>query len=500
MTALQELNLLDGLAQAQLVRQGMCTVRELVEAAIRRIEEVDAVLNTVTVRRFDQALAEVDNLRFGVVPGMFAGLPFLLKELGPSCAGMETTAGSAFLAGFVPSHDSELVRRLRRAGVTILGKTNTAEFGVLPTTEPSFRGVTRNPWALDRSPGGSSGGAAAAVAAGIVPIAHANDAGGSIRIPASCCGVVGLKPTRARTPLGPDVGDLMNGLAAEFVVSRSVRDSAAMLDLLAGPDVGDPYFAPPSPRSFLATALAGPDRPLRIGLVHRSGVHPDCVAAVNKAATLLTDLGHEVVPDVSAVTLDEVREHFLTVWAAGVSSAISTYAAVSGRSPRPELFENTTWWLYERGQQISAAHYLVTITRLQQFARRVARVHLGYDLLLSTVTAEQAPLLGTFSRGMPAEQLDCALAFALDAPIANLTGQPALSMPISHTNGGVPLGVQLTGRYGDDATVLALAGQLEAACTPQPNAPLLPRPSEPGKVLGHVSYHSRSHVDGQPDR
>lgn len=461
MTALRELNILDGMAQAELVRRGECTARELVEAAIARIEEA-GVLNAVTVRRFDQALAEADGCTLGAADAPFAGLPFLLKELGPGCADTETTAGSAFLAGFVPSREGELVRRLRRAGVIILGKTNTAEFGVLPTTEPVFRGATHNPWAFDRSPGGSSGGAAAAVAAGMVPIAHANDAGGSIRIPASCCGVVGLKPTRARTPMGPDIGDLMNGLAAEFVVSRSVRDSAAMLDLVAGPDIGDPYCAPPPPESFLEAALHEPRRRLRIAMTRR-GVHPDCAAAVGEAARVLADLGHEVVEDLPTPVLDDVQELFLTVWAAGVSSAISSYAAVSGRSPRPDLFEPTTWWLYERGQSISAAHYLMTITQLQQFARRVARLHLAYDLMLSPVTAEPAPMLGTFSRGEPAEQLDRALKFALHTPIANLTGQPAMSMPMGHTADNVPLGVQLTGRFGGEATLLALAGQLEQA-------------------------------------
>lgn len=471
MAGFPDLNMLDGVAQAELVRRGECTAKELVEAAIDRIEEVDAVLNAVTIRRFDEALAEVDDLTRDTTP--LAGLPFLLKDLGPSCAGSEATVGSAFLAGFVTGHDGELVRRLRRAGVTILGKTNTAEFGVLPTTEPVFRGATRNPWALDRSPGGSSGGAAAAVAAGMVPIAHANDAGGSIRIPASCCGVIGLKPTRARIPMGPDVGDLMNGLAAEFVVSRSVRDSATMLDLVAGPDVGDPYYAPPAPDSFLDAARAGPRRPLRIGVIRRK-VHADCAAAVDAAARALTALGHEVVEDVAAASLDEVREHFLTVWAAGVSSAISSYAAASNRSPRPDLFEATTWWLYERGQAISAADYLATITRLQQFSRRYARLHLAYDLTLSAMTAEPAPMLGTFSQGTPAEQLDGALNFVLDAPIANLTGQPAMSFPMDLTNDGVPLGVHFTGRFGDEATVLALASQLEQALSPNIRFPNLP--------------------------
>ncbi|MGW6918027.1 amidase [Kitasatospora sp. NPDC054939] len=462
-----ELSRLDGHAQAELVRRGELTAAELAEAAAARIERYDGLLNCVPVRRFAEAVDEAARLPRTASP--LAGVPMLLKDLGPTCAGAEATAGSAFLAGFTPGQDAELVRRYRRAGLVVLGKARTAEFGVLPTTEPRHGGPAVNPWAPDRSTGGSSGGSAAAVAAGLVAVAHANDAGGSIRIPASCCGVFGLKPTRARTPLGPAVGDLMNGLACEHVVTRSVRDSAAILDATAGPAPGDPYPAPPAaPGTFLRAALTGPDRPLRIAVSTRpaaSGrpVHPDCAEAVASAARLCADLGHTVVDQDPPVGFADLADPFLVVWAAGVSSAISGFAALSGRTPRPEHFEDLTWHLYEQGRRIPAADYLLAVTTLQRAARALAESHDGYDLLLTPVTAEPAPPLGTFAVGTPDEQMHRAVEFVHEAPLANLTGQPAMSVPLSVRTDGPPIGVQFTARYGADAELLALAAQLEQA-------------------------------------
>lgn len=439
MTTTAQIHELDAHDQAALVRSGVLSARELVEAAIARIEQIDGEINAVTVRCFEQALADTS----GPFPDTaVAGVPMLLKELGPPCAGSEMTVGSRFLAGFVPGHDGELVHRMRRAGLVVLGKTNTAEFGVLPTTEPEFRGPTRNPVAPSCSAGGSSGGATAAVAAGMIPIAHANDAGGSIRIPASCCGVFGLKPTRGRTPMGPDLGDLMNGLAAEFVVTRSVRDSAVMLDLVAGPDVGDPYWAPPPAGSFGDAALNGSGRRLRIA-VTSNGTDAACTEAVQRAAALCTEIGHDCVEALPPVRAADISEDFLVVWAAGVSSAISSYAAVSSRVPRAELFEECTWHLYERGRAISAARYLTAITRLQQLARRMARFHLDYDVHLCAVTAQVAPPLGELVAGTPENILAHALHFAHDTPLANMTGQPAMSVPLHRDEQGIPVGVHL---------------------------------------------------------
>lgn len=457
---------LDALAQADLVRRGEVKAVELAAAAVQRIVRLNRTLNAVTIERYEDALREASDItpdRMADAP--FAGVPFLLKDLGPTCTGVQATIGSAFLDGFVPQREGELVQRFRRAGLLLLGKTNTAEFGALPTTEPAFPGPTRNPWALDRSPGGSSGGAAAAVAARLVAAAHANDAGGSIRIPASCCGVFGLKPTRARVPLGPDVGDLMNGLASEFVVSRSVRDSAALLDAVAGPALGDPYVAPPISGSFLDAAIAGCPRRLRIAVTLDAGggLHPECVRAVEQAAAVCAELGHEVVADAPPVRFADVRELFLTVWAAGVSSAITSYAEVSGREPKQELFEEVTWWLYEEGRKISAARYLVTITRLQQVARRLASFSARYDVHLSTVTSEPAPSLGVLCSGPPVERLDRALTFVAETPMANLTGQPAMSVPLYWLSDGTPVGAHFTGRFGDESCLLALAGDIERA-------------------------------------
>jgi len=456
----------DGLTQAEQLRRGEVSSRELVASAIERIEALDPVIHAVSVKRYERALEEAAQLSGAAQRrSPFAGVPFLLKDLGPTCAGSPATCGSAFMAGVVPTADSELVKRFLAAGLIVIGKTNTAEFGALPTTEPAFGGATANPWDIERSVGGSSGGAAAAVAARYVAAAHANDAGGSIRIPASCCGVFGLKTTRARVPMGPNVGDLMNGLACEFVVSRTVRDSAALLDAVAGPAIGDPYVAPPKPASYLEALGAGPPRRLRITVTpYRPGeLHPDCQRAVDEAAALCGELGHEVMYETPPVRFSTLRELFLIVWSAGVSSAIAGFAALTGRKPSPEKFEDVTWWLYEEGQRISAARYLVTITQLQQAARRLAEFHERHDVHLSTVTAEPAPRLGVLNAGSPTACLERALDFVADTPLANLTGEPAMSVPLHRCNHGLPVGVHFTGRFGDEVTLLALAAQLESA-------------------------------------
>src|SRR3990167_7088504 len=291
---------LDGIAQAALVRTKQVTPAELVEAAIERIERVNPQLNAVVTTLYEQARRAAA----GTLPsGPFTGGPFLLQDL--------VAEGAAFVADrYTPAEDSELVRRLRRAGLVIVGKTNTPEFGILPTTEPRLFGPTRNPWARERTAGGSSGGSAAAVAAGLVPMAHGNDGGGSIRIPASCCGLFGLKPTRARNSLGPHYGDQFSGLVCEHALTRSVRDSAALLDATAGPDLGDPYVAPPPARPVRAAGGAPPGRPragLATGPAPGAPVHPDCAAAVREAAALCAALGHEVTEASPGIDGAEVR-------------------------------------------------------------------------------------------------------------------------------------------------------------------------------------------------
>jgi len=454
---------LDATAQAQLVRRGDVSARELNEAAIGNIERFNPRINAVTIKNYERALSVADRTDLCGSNAPFAGVPFLLKDLGPTCADLDASLGSVFMAGFVPQRDAELITRFRRAGLSFLGKTNTAEFGVLPTTEPAFSGSTCNPWSLDHSAGGSSGGAAAAVAAGLVPVAHGNDAGGSIRIPASCCGVFGLKPTRARVSLAPDVGDLMNGLVCEFVLSRSVRDSATLLDLVSGPASGDPYCAPPAPSSF-ATASTS-QRRLRVAVAPASADEDaNCSAATRCAAQLCRDLGHQVEEMALPLKFSALHELFVVVWAAGVSSAITTYSQLTGREPRPEHFEELTFWLYERGRRISASSYLVTIGHLQRAARQLASFYERYDVHLSSVTSAPAPRLGYFGVGTAEQQLERALTFVADTPLANLTGQPAMSVPVYHGANGVPVGAHFTAAVGEESTLLDLASQLEAAC------------------------------------
>src|SRR5580765_5604519 len=288
MSSFDHLSQLDATAQAALVRSKAIKPAELLEAAIERIERTNPALNAVIRRMYDEARAAVDR---GLRDGPFTGVPFLLKDLQAADAGVPMTSGSRFLKDLTPQHDSELVVRLKQSGLVILGKTNTPEFGILPTTEPAFFGATRNPWDTTRTPGGSSGGSAAAVAARMVPMAHANDGGGSIRIPASCCGLFGLKPTRGRTPVGPNRSQIWSGYAIGGVISRSVRDSAAMLDAISGPEPTSPYWAPPQTRPFLDELGASPGK-LRIALTKRSHVarnrvDADCLAAADNAARLL---------------------------------------------------------------------------------------------------------------------------------------------------------------------------------------------------------------------
>jgi len=460
-----EVAFLDATAQAALVRTRQVAAAELVEAAIERIERVDPRLNAVVTRMDEEARRRAR----GPLAGPFAGVPFLLKDLLARYAGVRLTYGSRLLAGHVPTRHGELVMRLERAGLVVLGKTNTSEFGILPTAEPALFGATRNPWDPALTPGGSSGGAAAAVAAGLVPMAHANDGGGSIRIPAACCGVFGLKPTRARTPLGPDLGDVMSGLVVEHAVTRSVRDSAALLDATSGPDAGDPYWAPPPARPFAEEVGADPGR-LRIAVtttpVNGVPVHPDCLAAVHDAARLASDLGHEVV-DAAPVEDDPVAttQAFLTVWAAGSAWTIESLARAAGVTPSPGVLEPLTWAQYELARSHSAAAYLEAVATLQRLGRDVARFMERYDVWLTPTTAEPPPPLGSFEAppGDPLQPFLRAALFVPFTPIANATGQPAMSVPTFWTAGGLPIGTHWVGRFGDEATLFRLAAQLESA-------------------------------------
>jgi amidase len=455
---------LDATAQAELVRRREVKPIELVDAAIGRIERLNPTLNAVVTPLFEQARAAAAD----PPDGPFRGVPFLMKDLQATCAGVRHTAGSRLLADFVAPMDTELVTRFRAAGLVIVGTTNTPEFGILPTTEPRLFGAARNPWDPARSTGGSSGGSAAAVAARMVPLAHANDGGGSIRIPASCCGLFGLKPTRARNPLGPFLGDVLNGLVVEHAVTRSVRDSATLLDATAGVDLGAPYWAPPAARAFREEVGAPPGR-LRIALVTSAptgaAIHPDCLAAVRDAAALCAGLGHHVEEATLPVSGEMITECFVTVWTTGVAWTVDSMARATGRAVTPETVEPLTWALAEAGRQRSGADYLAAVQGLQMISRAVATFMRDWDVVLTPVVAEPPPPLGTFDAtpDNPLAGFMRAAEYVPFTPLANATGQPAMSVPLSWNAAGLPVGAHFIGRFGDEATLFRLAAQLEAA-------------------------------------
>jgi amidase len=455
----------DATALAELVRTKQVSAKELTEAAIARIERLNPTLNAVVTPMFEEARTAAS----GSPPdGPFTGVPFLVKDLLADCAGIRLTEGSAFLAAHVAPVDSELTLRYRRAGLIILGRTNTPEFGILPTTEPRLFGPTRNPWDVSRTPGGSSGGSAAAVAARMVPMAHGNDGGGSIRIPASCCGLFGLKPTRGRNPLGPHYGDLFSGLVAEHALTRSVRDSAALLDATAGPAPGDPYWAPPPARPYRAE-VGTPPGALRIAFTGVSAtgvpVHEDCVRAVEDAARLCASLGHHVEEATPETDGNDLSQQFITLWSAGAAWSIEDWARRTGRTPAPEHFEPLTWGLYQMGTRRTGADYLLALQDLQRVSRDIARFFGRYDVWLTPTLAEPPLPLGSFDAepDNPMQGLFRAAQFVPFTPICNITGQPAMSVPLHWNAAGLPIGVHAVSRFGDEATLFRLAAQLEAA-------------------------------------
>lgn len=461
----EDLTSLDATALAELVRKKEVKPIELVEAAIERIERVNPALNAVVTPMYDYAREQAS----GPMPdGPFAGVPFLLKDFLAECGGVRFTEGTAFLRDYVPDEDSELVKRYKRAGLIIVGKTNTPELAIGITTEPRLFGPTHNPWDTDRTPGGSSGGSGAAVAAGVVPMAHGNDAGGSIRVPASCCGVFGFKPTRARNPLGPHYGDIFTGLAVEHALTRSVRDSAALLDATAGPDLGDPYWAPPPERPFVQEVGAQPGR-LRIALSSQTPlgkeVHPDCVAAVRDAAALCEELGHDVVEAAPAFDGELAWQSFTTVLCAGFAWAIDDWGRRTGRTPTSEFFEPFVWSFTQRGRELSAPDYLLALQDLQKLTRDIARFFVDYDIWLTPTLGEPPVPLGTFKFSMedPFELRRRMATFAPFTYISNATGQPAMSVPLSWNSEGLPVGIHFVGRFGHEATLFRLAAQLEEA-------------------------------------
>ncbi|MEX0663566.1 MAG: amidase [Acidimicrobiia bacterium] len=472
-----ELSTLDATAQAELVRNGDLTPLELVDAAINRIEKVNGELNAVIHPLFDKARATANTV---VADGPFRGVPIVIKDLDGSSAGDPLHMGNRLLkrVGYVADHDSYLFTKLRDAGFIVVGKTNTPEFGLMPTTEPVAYGPTRNPWSTGHGTGGSSGGTAAAVASGMVPLGHAGDGGGSIRIPSSACGLFGLKPTRGRMSLGPEIGEAWAGLVQRHVLTRTVRDSAAVLDVLGGPMPGDPYFAPPPTRAFGEEVGADPGH-LRIGLRTSAPgamaeTDPACVAAAEDAARLLESLGHHVEAS-SPAALDEVEllGLFFVVLTTHVVWDIRQLEAMTGQTVGPDDVEPLTWMYYEQGLPGTAIQYLEAVNGTHAWSRRIANWWTsaengghGFDLLLTPTMAEPPPEIGDVvgTKEDPERGMLRATAFATYAAPFNVTGQPAMSVPLgTDSTHGLPIGVHLVAPYAREDMLLRVAAQLETA-------------------------------------
>ncbi len=458
---------MDATDQADLVRRGEVTPTELVSAAIERIEELDGPINAVTTRRFEKALDEAASPE--LPDGPLRGVPFTIKDLWAMNAGDRLTNGIRALAeaDYRAPVDTTLVSRYRAAGLVVVGRTNSPELGILPTTEPEAFGPTRNPWNLDRSPGGSSGGSGAAVAAGMVPASHASDGGGSIRIPASCCGLVGLKVSQGRITLGPFRNE--TALGVEHVVSRTVRDSALLLDLTHGPGVGDAVIAPAPTRPYLDEVGADPGR-LRIGLVRRSTRHAvdaACVAAVDGAAKLLEQLGHHVEEAEPAALQDEaLGAQFGALWAAQTRSGVLAAGAWLGRTLVPGDVEPLTWALAEQATMLSADDYVAALAAISAYRRAVQQWWAdGWDLLLTPTMAVLPAPIGLMAQdpANPFAPFVHAAPFAAFTAAFNTTGQPAISLPLHTTADGLPVGIQLAAAYAREDVLLRVAAQIEAA-------------------------------------
>ncbi|HEY8121464.1 MAG TPA: amidase [Myxococcota bacterium] len=456
----------DGLGLAALVKKRAVSPSELLEVAISRCEERNPAINAVVIPMLEQARGAA---KADVPKGPFEGVPFLLKDLHLNVAGVRTTNGSSLYAENVPANESELVARYRRAGLVVFGKSASPEFGLTCTTESRLFGQTRNPWNLEHTSGGSSGGASAAVAAGIVPLANASDGGGSIRIPASCCGLFGMKPTRGRTPLGPDSGEGWSGMSCVHAVTRSVRDSAALLDATAGPDLGAPYAAQPPLRPWLAEVGAHPGR-LRIALDtetwNEAATHPDCRAAAEDAAKLCESLGHHVErARFAPSSIEQLRKAGLTVIAANIRWAIEAGARKQGREPKPDDVEPGTWLVGALAKGMDAVAYADAIKVLHRTGRELARFLTQYDALLSPTMGTPPPKLGVLSLSAPDLQAQTRVLMEATGytQLANTAGTPAMSVPLHWNAAGLPIGVQFIGRHDDEATLFRLAAQLERA-------------------------------------
>ena len=454
----------DGVGLAALVRKGEVTALELAETAISLVEELNPQLNAVIHRTDDIARASARATDAGDRSAPLAGVPFLLKELASSWAGAPLTNSSRYLKDLVADQDSGPVTKIKAAGLSLIGKSNAPENGWSISTEPVLYGATVNPWDASVTPGGSSGGSAAAVAAGIVPIAEASDGAGSIRVPASCCGLVGLKPSRGRVSLSPFV-DFWCGGAYFLCVSRTVRDTATYLDALAGGLPGEPY-TPPSPDKSYASLIATPPRPLRVAVVteapHGRAVDPEIVAAVNATGKVLEGLGHHVEPYAMKLDFDGLWKTYTDMTCVETAGMYAALAGLVGHPVREDEVEPITWAIIQRGRETDAITHAGRIEQLRQASRSIATELAGFDIVLTPTLTQPPRPVGYYDMSM--SDLDAYNALWTDAAFTfpfNVSGQPALSLPLGQSSAGLPLGVQLIGRYGHEEDLLQTAAILE---------------------------------------
>ena len=473
----------DATELAARVRRGEVQPSELIEKAIAAIEAVNPALNAVMHRMYDSARAAARDLP----DGPFRGVPMVVKDYDGFIKGEPYTAGTRFLQGFVADHDSEALARLRRAGLVFVAKTNLPELAILGTTEGRLKGPAHNPWELDHSTGGSSGGSAALVAARAVPLGHGGDGGGSLRIPASACGLVGFKTTRGLVTMAPDYGEGWGGYDGWGCLARSVRDVAAMIDVMAGPAAGDPY-APPPLKGPLAGEVGAPPGKLRVaftaGSLFGKGTHPEAKAAVESAARLLADLGHEIEEARPEFDREGLIRAYLTQVAASVATGIEQMAGWVGRKPAAAYFEPTTWFLYQVGRMLSAAELQQARDAAQAAGRSLAAFFSRYDLFVTPTLAYPPVRLGELAlkpiekgalatlravpvraamRAILAQLAETALERTPNTQLFNQTGQPAISLPLHQTPEGLPVGVQFAARFAEEALLVRVASQIEAA-------------------------------------
>ena len=482
----QEYDHYDALGLAGLVREKEISPTELCNEAIERIEKLNPALNAVICRMYDQTQ---DCIRKGLPQGPFTGVPFLIKDLVSACKGVPMTKGSKAFRNYIPDFDSEMMMRFKKSGVMILGKTNTPEFGLMGITEPELHGPTRNPWNLERTPGGSSGGSAAAVASSMVPMASGGDGGGSIRIPAAYCGLFGLKPSRGRIPTGPEFGQIWQGACTEHVITRSVRDCAAMLDAVCGPAAGEQYSLPKPLNPFLDELDRDPGS-LRIGYTVlsplKTEVHPDCRAAVEHSVRLLEGLGHTVEEEEPPLDGLAVARSYFMMYFGEIAADIMELKQVLGRKAVPEDMEGPTWSLGLLGNAYSAGEFVESLRQWNRAARAMASFHQKYDLFLTPTTASPPVRIGELKvsgieevlmkitnkfglgrlmrmSGIPDRIAVETLAKTPFTQLANITGQPAMSVPLYWNRDNLPLGVQFIAPSGEEAVLFRLASQLEKA-------------------------------------